>query len=90
MLLLYFGSDTCGVCRDMLPKLEKILKNYPDITAVQIEAQRLPALSASYGIFAIPAIILLIEGKETLREAGIISLTDLDQKISRYYDLFYK
>jgi hypothetical protein len=34
-------------------------------------------------------VMLFIQGKETVREAGIISLNSLEEKISRYYQLFY-
>jgi len=90
MLLLYFGSGSCGVCEAMLPKIEGMLQKYPYIVAARVEAENAPGLSAKCGIFAVPAIVLLINGKETLREAGIISLTNLEQKISRYYELYYR
>ncbi len=89
MLLLYFSGTTCGVCRDMLPKLDKLLKRYPGIRAAKAEAQSLPELAAAHGVFSVPAILLFIQGKETVREAGIISLDGLDRKIARYYELFH-
>lgn len=89
MLLLYFGSNSCGVCRGIRPKLEQMLKKYPAIQAVEVDEQNLPELSASYCVFTIPVILLFIQGKETIREAGIISLSSLEQRISRYYELFY-
>jgi len=89
MVLVYFGSPSCGVCRDILPKLERMLENYSRIRAVRVETQSLPELSAGYGVFAIPVILLFIQGKETLREGGIISLTQLEPKIARYYGLLF-
>jgi thioredoxin-like negative regulator of GroEL len=89
MALVYFGSDTCGVCRDILPKLEKMIRTYSGVKAVKVEAKSLPELFAEYSVFAYPVIILFIQGKETIREAGVISLINLEQKIARYYTLFY-
>lgn len=89
MLLVYFGSNSCGVCNAMLPKIEKMLEKYPIIQAVKVEIESSLELSALYNVFTIPVIILFIQGKETIREARIISLIDLEQKISRYYELFY-
>lgn len=89
MLLIYFGSVYCGVCNAMKPKLEKILEKYPKIKSVEVEAEKDPELSALYNVFTIPVIILYIKGKETIREARIISLDNLELKISRYYDLLY-
>lgn len=89
MALLYFSGSTCGVCRDMLPKLEKLLERYPRIRAARAETQDLPELAAAHGVFSVPAILLFIQGKETVREAGIISLDGLERKIARYYELLY-
>ncbi len=89
MLLLYFGVGSCGVCEAILPKIEGMLQKYPHIVTYRVEAENSPELSAKCGIFTVPAIVLLINGKETLREAGIISLINLEQEISRYYELYY-
>lgn len=90
MLLLYFGSDTCGVCNSMMPKIEKMLESYQEIKSVKVEPENSLELSAKYNVFTIPVIILFIQGKETIREARIISIENLEQKISRYYKLFYE
>ncbi|MDZ5724493.1 thioredoxin family protein [Acetobacterium sp. K1/6] len=89
MLLAYFGSNTCGVCRDLQPKINAMIDRYPNIRAVKIDVQNLSELSASFHIFSAPVVMLFIQGKETVREAGIISLNSLEEKISRYYQLFY-
>lgn len=89
MSLIYFSSETCAVCRDMLPKLKKILENYPLINSAEVSSQIIPEVSSIYGIFTAPAILLFIRGKETLREAGIMSLEEFDQKLARYYSLFF-
>lgn len=89
MLLVYFGRSSCGVCDAMKPKLEILLEKYPKIQGVGIESENFVELSASYNVFTIPAIILFIQGKETIRKARIISMEILEQDISRYYRLFY-
>jgi len=90
MVLIYFGSDTCSVCVDMKPKVEKILERYPKIKAVEVEIDKSVKLSTNYNIFTIPAILLFIDGKESIREARHISMEDLGQKINRYYNLFFR
>jgi thioredoxin-like negative regulator of GroEL len=90
MVLVYFGSENCGVCSAMKPKLEEILKNYPKVKSVQVDVEKLLEVSALYNIFTIPGILLFIEGKETIREARNVSIIDLNNKISRYYKLFFE
>ena len=88
MLLLYFSGENCGVCRDLRPKVEEMLLKFPDIQAVEIETAKSPALSASFEIFSVPALILLVQGKQTVRMAGVFSLRELEAKVERYHRLF--
>jgi len=89
MLLLYLGSTSCDVCNIIKPKVEEILTKYPKIKGINIELENSVKISSFYNIFTIPAVILFVDGKETIREARFINLQDLESKISRYYDLYY-
>ena len=75
---------------NVLDMAADMLQSYPNIHAVKIEPESLPAIAATYQVFSIPVLILFVDGKETLREAGIISLNALEEKIARYYNLFYE
>jgi thiol-disulfide isomerase/thioredoxin len=86
--LLYFGDESCGVCRVLLPKVEAMLKDYPDIRSGHIRIDMLPQVASEYSIFTIPAILLYIEGTEVMREARHISIVELQSKIARYLELY--
>ena len=90
MLLVYFGSSSCGVCHAMKPKIDRLLEKYPEIRGARIETSSSVELSASYSVFIVPVIILFIQGKETIKKARIIDMEVLEQEISRYYKLFYE
>ena len=89
MLMIYFGSDECSVCKAMMPKVENMINKFPKIKAVRVEVDKNLKISAMFNIFTIPVILLYIQGKETIREARIISLDNLEQKIARYCQIFY-
>lgn len=89
MVLLYFSSRGCGVCTAVKPKIEVLLKKYPNIKAFEIQSDESLEVSAGYSIFTAPSIILFIDGKEVIRELRFISILELDRKISRYYSLYY-
>jgi thioredoxin-like negative regulator of GroEL len=89
MVMIYFGSKACSVCNSMKPKVEKMIKRYPAIKALTVEADKSLKLSANFNVFTVPVILLYIEGKETIREVRIISLDNLEQKIARYCQIFY-
>lgn len=89
MVLLYFGSKACGVCTDMQPKIEELLKNYPLIKSFYIDVEKSHKLAISWNIFTIPGLLVYIEGKEFIREARHISVGDIDRKINRYYSMIF-
>ena len=80
----------CWYTLAAIPAVSVMLGNYPGISAVKVDIQKSPALSASFSVFTAPAVILFIQEKETLREAGIMSLSRLEEQISRYVELFLK
>lgn len=89
IVLIYFGNSRCGVCLDMRPKVENMLKKYGKIKGIYVDMEGSKEIVADYSIFTMPAILVLIEGKETIREARHISILDVDNKIARYYNFFY-
>ena len=90
MLLIYFGSNNCNVCVSIKPKIEELLKKYKNIKGVQVDVDKSVEISGQYSIFTIPAILVFINGKETIREARFIGIENLSNKIFRYYDLLFE
>ncbi len=89
MVLLYFGMKSCVVCADLLPKVEELLEKYPRVKSFQIKAEEDISLAAEYSVFTAPVILVYVDGKEGIREARLISIADLDEKISRYYEMLF-
>lgn len=87
IVLIYFGNKTCGVCVDLKPKVEEMLKEYPKIKSIYVDVEKSHNIAVSYNFFTVPAILVFVEGKLTIREARYISVLDLSNKISRYYNL---
>ncbi|WP_313133273.1 thioredoxin family protein [Anaerocolumna sp.] len=87
MVLIYFGNKTCGVCTDLKPKVEEMLKEFPKIKSIYVDVDKSNNIAVSYNFFTVPAILVFVEGKITIREAGYISVRDLSNKITRYYKL---
>ena len=89
MLLIYFGNNICNVCVSIKPKLEKLLEKYDKIKAVHIDVEKSADIAAQHNIFTIPAILVFVDGKESIREARFISIDNLSDKLSRYYDMIF-
>jgi thiol-disulfide isomerase/thioredoxin len=88
--LLYISSESCGVCKVIFPRLENMLKSYPEVEAARTDIQELPLLSGEYNVFTIPCVLVFVEGKEIVREARYINFEQLNDQIDRYYNIFYK
>ncbi|MDF2678384.1 MAG: NAD(P)H-hydrate dehydratase, partial [Bacillota bacterium] len=90
MLLIYFGSNSCNVCVAIKPKIDELLMKYPKIKSIQVDVENSVEISSQFNIFTIPAILVFINGKETIREARFISIENLSNKIYRYYSLLFE
>jgi len=88
-VLGYFTTTSCNVCKDLLPKLEKMLERFPEIKSIKGEADVEKRIAGEFSVFAVPTIILFIEGKETFRYARNVGIDELKEKIERYYNMFY-
>jgi thiol-disulfide isomerase/thioredoxin len=88
--LLYISSESCGVCKVIFPRIEDMLKSYPEIEAARTDIQELPLLSGEYNVFTIPCVLVFVEGKEIVRQARYINFEQLNDQIDRYYNIFYK
>lgn len=84
--ILYFHSDTCSISKDLYPKIEVLLENYPKIVLLKIDYKKIPEIKSVFSIYTTPAIIGYINGKEFMREARHISVSDIKTKIERYYE----
>jgi len=89
MKLLYISRPNCGVCKSLLPMVKMMLRDFPGIEGAYIDLDKLPEASGRFTIFTIPAILLFIDGKETIREARYVSLKSLKGHITRYYSLLH-
>ena len=83
-VMVYFSSDGCNVCENILPRLEEILKKHSKIMSAHIEVQDLPSVASVFSVFTIPTIIVFLEDKEILRQARFINFLELEEQIQRF------
>lgn len=89
IVLVYFGNDIWSVCVDLLPKVELVLEQYPKIKSAYVDVEKLVRLASEYSFFTVPGILVFIEGKETIRQARLVSIGDLEGQLDRYYQLLF-
>ena len=62
-VLLDFWATWCGPCRMVVPMVEEIAKERPDIKVGKINVDENPELSSQFGIMSIPTLVVMENGK---------------------------
>jgi thiol-disulfide isomerase/thioredoxin len=89
MALLYISSESCGVCKVIFPRLEVMLKFFPDMKPARVDIDEVQAAAGEYIAFTIPCILVFVQNKEVIREARYINLDGIKEKVDRYYRLIF-
>lgn len=87
IVLAYFTTTNCNLCKDLFPKIEGMLEDYPKITGIKAESDVDQRIVGEYKVFMVPTVILFIQSKETIRLSRNISVPELKNKIDRYCEM---
>ncbi|TFB19625.1 thioredoxin [Filobacillus milosensis] len=82
---IYISRQGCSVCHSLLPQVQKLMEDYPEIQLGHIEADDVPEVAGRFSIFTVPVLILFVEGKEYLREARIVQMDQFNEKVAKIY-----
>lgn len=90
-LIAYFYSDNCAPCISLRPKVKELLaKEYPKMNLYFINSEKFPKISAEFGIFSNPTLLVYFDRKEYLRKSKYISISELSQGIERLYNMMFE
>jgi thiol-disulfide isomerase/thioredoxin len=82
---LFISRPNCSVCQGLFPQVQALFENYPEIHTGYINAEDVPEIAGRFSIFTVPVLILFVEGKEYIREARIVHMQLLEEKIDKIY-----
>ncbi len=89
-VLLYFSRPACNVGEALEPKVVKLLEEkFPKIPFYAVDMDKTPTIPVKYSVFVEPTIIVIFDGKETIRKSRIISIGELSDSIDRIYKLAF-
>lgn len=83
--LLFVSRPNCSVCHGLFPQVKELMVKYPEIKLGHIDATEVEEVAGRFSIFTVPVILVLIKGKEYIREARIVHMDLFDQKINKLY-----
>lgn len=85
---LLVSRPDCSVCHAILPKLRGLLDDYPLIHLGHIDASKVEEVAEKFLIFTVPIMLLMIEGKEYIREDRFVRFDQLEEKLDQIYGMY--
>ncbi len=87
-IMLYFSAPTCNVCHALKPKLlEAIESNFEQFKIVSIDTSVEQEVAAHFSVFAIPTVLVFLDGREFLRKSRHMSVDEVVREIERPYEI---
>lgn len=83
-VVLKFGAEWCGPCKQIAPVLEQLADEYQDrIKYVSIDVEESTEITAEYKIRNVPTIIFIKKSEIQDKAVGSISRNTLVEKIEK-------
>ncbi len=87
-VMVYFSAPTCNVCHALKPKLfEAIQTNFKEFKIVDIDISVDEDVAPHFGVFAIPTVLIFLDGREFIRKTRHMSVDEVVREIQRPYEI---
>jgi len=87
-VMVYFSAPTCNVCHALKPKLLEALEtNFSEFVVESIDISSEEEIAPHFGVFAIPTVLIFLDGKEFLRKSRHMSVDEVMNEIRRPYEI---
>ena len=87
-VMLYFSAPTCNVCHALKPKLVEAIENeFNAFEIISVDISETPEIVSHFSVFAIPTVLVFLQGREFLRKSRHMSVGEVIDAIRRPYNL---
>ena len=71
IMAFYINAPWCAPCRMVVPIIEEIASERPDIKVGKINVDEQPELTSKFGIMSIPTLVVMKNGKIVQQVSGV-------------------
>lgn len=82
--LFLFGSESCAPCKALKEKIMLWSSSHTQVLTNYVSIENNISLATQENILGAPAILVFVEGKETIRKIGYFSLEEVFTALDRY------
>jgi len=87
-VMVYFSAPTCNVCHALKPKLlDAIDANFKEFKIESVDISVEEDIAPHFGVYAIPTVLVFLDGKEFLRKSRHMSVDEVIREIKRPYEI---
>ncbi len=87
-VMVYFSAPTCNVCHALKPKLMEALDaNFKEFVVESVDISVEEDIAPHFDVFAIPTVLVFLDGKEFLRKSRHMSVDEVIKAIQRPYEM---
>jgi len=88
---VYFSHEECNVCKVLKPKVAEMIEDsFPKLKMVYSDTVKTPEAAGQNRVFAVPTILIFLDGREYVRVSRNISVDELKHQISRPYSMMFE
>ena len=70
-VLLDFWASWCGPCRMLLPIIDEIAQENPDIKVCKVNIDEQPELADKFDVMSVPSLFVIKNGEVTASSVGV-------------------
>lgn len=90
-VVVYFSHEECNVCKVLKPKVAELIQDeFPKLKMVYSDTVKVPEAAGQNRVFAVPTIIVFLDGREYVRASRNISVDELQRQIQRPYSMMFE
>lgn len=83
-LLVEFGAEWCGPCKQLAPILADFAKKHPEVDVRTVDVDESRGTANQFGIMGVPTLIMFVDGEPAVRVTGGMNMARLEREFGQW------